>query len=43
MMSDKKKGVDTGAGNDQSISVGKYKNREEGRGIKGSRGREKGM
>ena len=43
MMSDKKKGVDTGAGKDQSITVGEYKIREEGRGRRGSRGRKKGM
>ena len=43
MMSNKNKGVNTGAGKDQSISEGEHKNSEEGRGGRGSRGREKGM
>ena len=40
-MSNKNKGVNTGAGKDQSISVGEYQNSEEGSGGRGNRGREK--
>ena len=43
MMSNKKKGVDPGSGNTQSISVREYQNMEVGKGGWGNTGSEKGM